>query len=87
MIGMGGVIFYLAKQMMAFKKDNDMYMSLRENEEEKQMIFSICMSEMFLKFSHMYKVPSVHGVFIFKCYKNLKHIYYAIYDHYATGST
>ena len=34
MIGMGGVIFYLAKQMMAFKKDNDMYMS-KENEEEK----------------------------------------------------
>ena len=35
MIGMGGVIFYLAKQMMAFKKDNDMYMSLRENEGGK----------------------------------------------------
>ena len=35
MIGMGGVIFYLAKQMLAFKKDNDMYMSLRDNEGGK----------------------------------------------------
>lgn len=32
MIGMAGTIFYLVKQMVAYKKDSDTYMALRENE-------------------------------------------------------
>ena len=32
MIGMAGAIFYLVKQMVAYKKDSDTYMALREND-------------------------------------------------------
>ena len=31
MIGRAGAIFYLVKQMVAYKKDNDTYMALQEN--------------------------------------------------------